>query len=145
MPLLLGHDDAVCGWAAKKLGHPFMRPEAIIGWVNGEGRLTAAALFHGMYDGGNIDLGLVINPPMARGFIRCVSHYVFEQLQCSRVTVRPPKSNSEAIEQLVRFGFKPECTSPDYYGEGEHALQLRLKRAECRWISNVSTKTSVAA
>jgi hypothetical protein len=145
MPVLLGHEQAVCEWAARKIGHSFEKPHAVIGWVSSEGRLTAAALFHGMYDRGNIDMGLVIDPPMARGFVRCVADYVFNQIDCSRITVRPPKSKSEAIKQLVRFGFKVECTSPDYYGTGEAAVQLRLKRAECGWIPNVSTEPSVAA
>lgn len=135
MGVLTGHDQAVCDWAARRLGHTFATPYATIGWVDTQGRLRAAALLHGYYDHGNIDLGLVIDPPIAKGFIRAVAAVVFEKLQCSRITVHPPKSNSGAIEQLIRAGFKSECTSPDYYGVGNHALRLRMKKTECRWMT----------
>lgn len=138
MPLLLGHDDAICGWAVAKLGHSFMPPASVVGWVSGEGRIKSAALFFGMYEGGNIDMGLAIDPPMSKGFVIAISRYVFQQLQCSRVTVRPPKSNSGAIEQLKRAGFKTEATLKHYYGN-EDAEQLRLLAADCKWVPHVST------
>lgn len=131
--MLLGHDEAVCAWAAQKLGHSFMPPASVIGWVSHQGKIKAAALLFGMYDNGNIDMGLVIEPPMSRKFVSTTFFHIFSQLGCSRVTVRPPKSKSGAIEQLEKAGFKKEATLKNYYGEGD-AVQLRMLKADCKWI-----------
>lgn len=102
-------------------------PSAAIGWER-EGIVCAAALFHGYQPGGNMDVGFVIDPPLARGFLLAVGRYAFVQCKCQRLTARPPKSFAKAIDQLKRAGFVIETELPDYFGPSADGVQLVLTR-----------------
>jgi len=134
MPILAGHDEAVTQWAAVRLGRGIVPPATTLGWIGNEGVLTAVALFHDYYRGGNIDLCMVADRPFAKTFIKSIFGYVFNQLGCARMTARPPASNVSACEQLKRAGFRPEANCKAYYGT-EDAVQFRILRDDARkWL-----------
>ena len=122
--IVLGH--RVLEYWRAKMGD-VATPSAAIGWER-EGIVCAAALFHGYQPGGNMDVGFVIDPPLARGFLQAVGRYAFVQCKCTRLTARPPKSHLSAINQLKRAGFEIETELPRYFGAFGDGLQLVLSR-----------------
>lgn len=132
---MLVNDPAIVAWAALRLGNQVVQPSAAIGWIDRAGILTAAALFHDYYPKGNIDLCLVCDGKFSRRFFLALADYVFVQLECKRVTARPPRSNREAHDMLRRAGFTFEVGLPGYYGEDD-ATQFVLKPDKCKWLTH---------
>lgn len=129
--MLVTDPRIIVPWAHERLNGG-VRPDAVLGWAE-DGQMTAAALMHSYYPGGNIDLGLAIDGRLRRGFLRALCDFIFNQLDCARITCRPPESLRGAISQLHRAGFRTETLCKRYYGD-ENAVQMVLTRDKCKWI-----------
>lgn len=133
MQLLVGHDVAVATWVGEKIGVPMIPPYTALGWIDDRGLLRIGFVFFG-YNGSNMDVAIAMTHSLTRGVIRAVAHYIFEQSGCVRCTLRPPRKNVAACSILKRLGFVQECICKRFYGS-EDAVQLRMLKSECRWLS----------
>lgn len=98
----------------RETGTSFYGPYAVIGWIE-NGEITAIAAFDN-YTFANIDLHIWGPNKLTRQRIRDVLRYVFEQLECNRLTARIDSSNENLLQLIKRTGFVYECTMTGMLG-----------------------------
>lgn len=136
MHLVAGHDAIVASWISERVGAPISPPYTALGWIDDEAALRVGFVFYRYEVGGNIDFTLAASGRLTRGILGAVADYVFNHAGCRRMTSRPLMANERHCRLLERAGFKREAVLSDYYGEGEHAVQYRLLKRQCRWLSS---------
>jgi hypothetical protein len=110
-------------------------PYTAIGFLDRTGAIVAGFVFYGYVPGGNIDMAGACRGRLTRGVLRAIAHYAFEQSGARASRCARRRALTSAIDQLKRAGFKPEAVSPDWYGAGVAALQLRIRKTEAkRWL-----------
>ena len=134
MHLVAGHDAAVAGWIAQRVGAPIAPPYTALGWIDGDGMLRVGFVFFRYEPGGNMDFTLAASGRLTRGILTTVADYVFVQAGCCRMTSRPHRANTHHCTMLKKAGFIPEGILKDYYGEKDDAVHYRLLKRQCRWL-----------
>lgn len=134
--LLIGHDAAVAEWVGNRIGVPVAPPYTALGWVDDNGTLKVGFVFYGYAPGGNIDIAVAASGRMTRGMLTTVGDYVFGQIGATRITARAFKRNEQACDMLKRAGFVAECVAKAYYGPADDAVQYRLLKRDCRWLTS---------
>ena len=85
-----------------------------MGWFNDSGA-RGIALFDN-YTGSNINIHIWSAGGIRRKQIKDVYRYVFEYLNCNRLTGIFPASHKNLLQLISRFDFVYECTMRDYFG-----------------------------
>lgn len=133
MNIVLGHDFEIAKWVSDRIGYNIEPPFTAIGFSNGTG-LKAGAVFNDYVPRGNIELTLAMECPFTRGMLRALALYVFDQLDCARLTVRTRQTNQAICDMARRAGFVREAAQKDYFGPGQSAELFRMLRKDCRWL-----------
>lgn len=149
MRLLPGHDATIAEWVGARIGVPVAPPYTALGWIEdfvdqdgrerpGGGTLRVGFVFYGYAPGGNIDIAVAASGRLTRGMLATVADYVFDQIGATRITARAFKRNGQACDMLKRAGFTAECVAKAYYGPADDAVQFRMLRRDCRWLTLAS-------
>jgi hypothetical protein len=125
--------DAVGGYIAGRLGVHLTPPFQAMGFLGGDGRPLAAALFNG-FNGSSIEVSIVAEPGgLTRSVIRYVAQYAFVHCGCRRLQAHVSKRNKRMLRLMPRLGFKFEAVAAGYYPDSD-AVVFRGLANEQRWI-----------
>lgn len=124
-------------WVSEMLKKPIHPPYSAMGWLNQRNSLVGAALFNDFYPNGNVEAtiygpGALTRVSLAQGF-----NYAFNQLGCSRLTVKCNRRNVRMRKLYPRVGFNFEGTMARYFGpdRGDDALVFRITRDNAeKWM-----------
>jgi len=137
MRLVGGYDQEVAAWASERFGRPIIGPFSAFGVLNNRNELCGAAIFGDFYKGGNIELTYYGPGTAARGIIRDLCRYAFNQCGVSRVTAKTMRANAVCQHLLPKLGFHFEGIQKRYYGtdKSSDALTFVLFRKDAkRWL-----------
>jgi hypothetical protein len=81
-------------------------------------RLNGALIFNN-YTKQNIDMTVLSLGPWSITNVRDIARYVFEKLNCKRVSCQTLTTNFSAINRLMKLGFELEGTAKDYFPQGD--------------------------
>lgn len=109
----------------------FSPPYTTIGVVDRAGRIVGGWVFNG-YTGPNVEVSLAGRGAIARGVLRAVAHYVFQQLGCRRATAHIKSRNVRALLQAERGGWRREGMHAGWFYDDD-AVSLGITRETCRW------------
>lgn len=136
--IILGASDQVAAYAAQKLGKPmgalssaFVPPYVALG-VGDYDELRGALIFNG-FDHFGIEMTVVGEHCWTRQIIRFIFDYVFNDLNCIRLTVHVRASKPEHEALAKRLGFVREGVVRCKYGSDDGIL-MGMLRNECRWL-----------
>lgn len=115
MRLVFGEDALVAAWMSQRLGNPIGPPYIAFGLTADEKTLCGGAAFSN-WNGANIEMAIVLDCIITRGFIRAIYNYAFIQCGALRLSARTRRSNRTANRILPRLGFKFEGVAKSYYG-----------------------------
>ena len=125
-------DDAAAAYHIKQVfGLDLAQPYVGLVFHN-RGEHVATAIVNG-YGHGNCFLTLVITGPVTMGQARYLFRYIFEQLDCQRITATTLTTNGRAIHAMRKMGFRYEGILRGYYN-GRDAAVYGLLRSEQRLI-----------
>jgi RimJ/RimL family protein N-acetyltransferase len=124
-------NELIAAWAAAELKVTFAPPYIALASVDHRGTIIGVAVLNN-FDCSNIDVTGIGEGAFTPSVIRSLAHYIFIQLNCSRVTLRTRRSNHRARRMLAKH-FKPEATLKSWFGT-EDAFQFRMCRDECPWL-----------
>ncbi len=137
--VVAGQDKAIAAWVGEKMGVQFQEPLRAFGFVGHDGELFAGSVFNDYYPGGNIEFTHYgpgrFTPEMGEFLI----DFVFNQLDCTRVTAKTPRANSSVSKLLLRHGWEFEFVQKRYFGpsKADDAIVYVLHRERaCMWIDN---------
>lgn len=118
MSILFGHDQAVAEWVGKKVGKPFSPPFVAFGALDGQGTLTAGAVFTN-YQKDSIELSLAGRGVVQRQLWFAIINYVFDQLACSRLGIVTHERNKAVKRMAPKMGFKFEGKLRKQFGNAD--------------------------
>lgn len=135
MKLVLGQDDVVAHWVARKLGFDdpgFFGPAKAILVADNDDKALAGVVFHSyreLYR--SIDISIAAESPRwaTRGVIHALLAYPFDQLDCQRVQVTVPLKNRRAQRFAQGIGFVKEGVLRRGFGT-DHAVVSSMLRHE---------------
>lgn len=115
-------------WWEENSGNKLYGPYSAIGYHD-DLKLKGVAIFTD-YTGSNIEIHLHAPNCINTASLKYLFNYVFNELKCNVLRVKPKKSNKKIRSLLVRIGFVYECTLDDYYGptEDDYALVYKFRR-----------------
>ena len=113
------------------LGGPVPDDTKFIGRMVGGQVVAVAGIGH--WCGWDCELSIGSSGGLSRDFIRAVFGYVFNDLNCRRVTGRVDASLDWAA-RLERLGFVPEGRMRSAAVSGQDTLIFGMLRRECRWL-----------
>src|SRR5262245_53391358 len=137
MQLIVGHDIAVAGWVAQKLGGPtahFVPPYHAAGIIDKGGILRGGIVVRPT-NAATCDLSVFSDKVLTHGIARETFRTIFDRLGFARCVVYIRDTNKMMKRCIPKMGFKFECKAQNYYGPGEDALQFSMTRSTCRWVS----------
>jgi hypothetical protein len=129
--IVFGEDERVGKWAGEQLATVFHPPFTSMGVTDEKGELVGALVFND-YTGPNVELNAAGDGCWTEPVVRAGFRYMFDQLDCIRVTARTRRKNRLVRKLLPRLGFKFEGVARRYYGD-EDALVFSLLKEECRF------------
>lgn len=120
MNLLFGHDKTVAEWVAAQAHSKAPTADfTAFGFVNASGALTGGCVFTG-YNGTSIELSLAGRAAATRGGWAAITHYVFEQLKCTRLQMHTNRRNKHTLRMLAgRLGVRYEGVARRYFGKDD--------------------------
>lgn len=124
--------DEVKAWAAHRLGTDFNEPCSAFGILDRKGTLVGAAIFND-FDQRNVEVTLVGPGRFHRGIVQALFAYVFDELQCRRLSLTIRENNKAHIKLALDWGWKIEGRKRDFYDD-DHAVIMGMTRAECRFL-----------
>lgn len=127
---------------ALKNATAFAEPYTAIGIINAEGRLTGGLVFW-CYSGRSINVAMSGVACLKRSVFAAVIQYVFGQLKCDRLEVKPYTRHLRRVAS--RVGLRYEGTARSFYGVGINAHVYSLTREDlpaftARWALNGNRK-----
>lgn len=136
--ILTGRDRLFARWAAKRIPQigTFDRfgKCVAVGVATGpkaNDRLMAVVVFHDYYpEYRHCQLSIAAIDPhwVSRKTVKALLAIPFYQYNCSLVWVAIPHRNERVIRLGKALGFRQEAVLSDRFGEGVHAVVLRIKR-----------------
>ena len=135
MKLVLGQDQAVAAWVARKIGFDdpdFFGPCSAILVADNDDTALAGVVFSGFRDVyKSIEISCAADSPRwaTRGVIHALLAYPFDQLGCERVQVTIPLRNERARRFCKGIGFTQEGIMRRGFGR-DHAVVMSLLRHE---------------
>ena len=102
------------------------------------GKLVAGVLFYDWHpDAGHIEIAIAADTPSwaARGRLRSILLYAFNQLHVRRIGATIPAWNERCLNFAYGMGFKKEGVRRDYYPHDGDAVLLGMTRGDFaeRW------------
>lgn len=147
--LIVGADDYLKEWTAKKIGITGFGPSTAIG-VQRNGKIIAAAVYHDFRDG-QIEASLAANSQSwaSRSVLHAMFAYPFLQVGANRLLVTCNESNSKAMKMNRQLGFTQEGRLRQLYAPHD-AIIWGMLMAECKWIKGskngqISTGTAASS
>lgn len=122
----------IAAWAGAELNETFAPPYIALASVDQRNTIIGVIVLNNYSPGGNIDLTGVGQGAFTPSIVRSIARYVFNQLNCSRVTLRTRRSNHRTRKLLKRH-FIQEMALKNWFGN-EDAFQFRICRDECPWL-----------
>lgn len=108
-------------------------PYSVIGIVKNT-KLEGMVLFDD-YTYSSIEVHYSGNKCLSRSVIRYVLGYVFNQLNCNVLRIRPHSRNEESIDLVKRLGFEYEGILDKYYSLDDHGVMYKMYREQAnKWI-----------
>jgi RimJ/RimL family protein N-acetyltransferase len=137
--LIFGHDQALAGWAARKIPHVGevgFGPCVAIGIASGpdsDDKLLGVCVFHDWIPSyGTMQCSMVATTPRwaTKGTIAALLFYVFRQAGARKLWVAIPHRNERALNFCKGIGFTKEGSLRDHFGRDSHAVICRMLRSE---------------
>lgn len=133
MKLAFGFDREIAGWVTERLPHvnDFGDCRAI-GVISG-GQLIAGVVYNEYQEQyGTIAVSVAADTPRwaAKGIIRAMLHYPFQQLNVNKVWSAMMHTNERAIRFNKGLGFTQEAVLKDHFGIGQHAVITRMLKSD---------------
>jgi RimJ/RimL family protein N-acetyltransferase len=132
MKLITDKSEKVARWAGQRLGVTFSPPYVAVG-IESHGKPVGAVIFND-YQGGNIEVSAVGRGAFKKGILQHLFRYAFNDLECSRVTVRTRADNEKVIDLAIRFGWRVEGRLRQFYPDGCDAVVFGMLRKECNFL-----------
>ena len=135
MKLVLGQDDAVAAWVARKIGFDdpdFFGPCKAIAVADANDVPLAGVVFSDFREWNrSCSVSIAAESPRwaTRGVIHALLSYPFDQLGCQRVTTFCRLSNARALKLCKGLGFVREGVARYGFGD-EHAVVMSMLRKE---------------
>lgn len=133
MKLLLGDDERVAAWVAERIGLDGFGPCTAIGVISDSGEAVAGCVYHDYQPRfGTIQMSCAAESPRwaAKGVIRGLLAYPFDQLGCRLAWLATPHRNERTIRFVKGIGFIPEAVLRDRFGKGSHAAIFRMLKTD---------------
>jgi len=135
MNLAFGYDAEIADWVAQRLPHVGVGNFgqcAAIGVVS-NGQLIAGVVYNEYQrEYGTIAVSVAADTPRwaAKGIIRAMLSYPFNQLNVNKVWSAMIHTNSRAIRFNKGIGFTQEAVLRDHFGPGNHAVVTRMMKRD---------------
>lgn len=100
-----------------------------IGLTVTQGEEIRGALIFNNFDRHNIDMTVFANGNWSIGDVRNIARYVFERLDCKRISAVTLATNEQAISRLKALGFEREGYLPERFLQGD-AIAFGLLRSK---------------
>lgn len=135
MRLLLGMDREVTHWVHSRIPYaPHMETDKCraIGVVSGDNLVAGVVFNEYQHEYGTIAVSVAAETPRwaAKGVIRGILAYPFEQLNVNKVWSAMLHTNERAIRFNKGIGFRQEAVLRDHFGVGKHAVVTRMMRRD---------------
>ena len=128
--------EEIAKWAGDKIGCTFKPPFSALACVNEANEIQAAAIFNNWSD---FDICVsVAAKKVSRQLLMSCASYVFEQLKCTRATLRTRIDNLAAQKALKRIGAQLEGRQTAYFGDCDALVFGILKKDFASGLSNTS-------
>ncbi len=127
----------VAEWVGEHMGVTFQEPYRAFGFVGGDGQLFAGSVLNDYYPGGNIEwthYGPGRLPASALAFL---ADFVFNQLDCARVTAKTRRANTLVSKLLRRYGWEFEFEQKRYFGphkDDDAIVYVLWRNKATRWM-----------
>ena len=125
---MIGQNDELAKIAIENalnisIAHPF------VGLVVTRGEDFSGALILNNFDRHNIDMTVLATGNWSMSDVRNIARYIFDQLDCKRITSVTLANNKKAIHRLQILGFKREGCLRERFPQGD-AIAFGLLRSE---------------
>lgn len=135
MRLALGHDREIAAWVATRIPHvnTFGAENSRAFGVVCDDTLVAGVVFNEYQpDYGTIAVSVAADTPRwaARGIIKGILSYPFEQLNVNKLWSAMMHTNERAIRFNKGIGFTQEAVLRDHFGPRKHAVITRMLRSD---------------
>jgi len=131
--IVLGADEYLKSWAAKRIGIDKFGPSKAIG-VQNDGEIICAAVYHDWREG---QIEASIAATSRRWACRSVLHalfaYPFNQIGANRILVQCSEANDKAMKMNKQLGFTQEGRLRQLYPPHD-AILWGMLRSECKWL-----------
>lgn len=122
--------EEVARFVSESLGMAFCPPYSTMGTERG-GKIVNGVLFN-HFEGADIHVSIA-GRGWGKGFIREVGRYVFEQLDCERMTV--VTEQPKICEIAKRLGGEVEGRLRNHFGYGRDGVVIGILRSDFRFAN----------
>lgn len=129
--------DNLNKWYREQLGKDITPWAPTLGVLDNNSNILGVFFFT-EYNGSNIEIHAQAEKCLTRAVIKFILNYVFNQLKCNRLTIKPFRREKRVIKAMIKVGFKYEGILKSYYGltKGEDAVVYVMHRTDAeKWIS----------
>ena len=70
---------------------------------------------------------------LTKMFMWAAFDFPFNQAKCEVIFAKLPAGNKPVVDLTLKLGFKPVCTVPDVYPEGDEVI-FGMYRSDCKWL-----------
>lgn len=131
--IVIKDEPSIAAYIERRLGVKISEPRIVLGFMTDAKKPLAGVVLND-YSGANIEMTVVAEPGgMTRGLCRYIANYVFNQLNCRRLTVRTKKRNKRVLKIAERGGFTFEGIAKRFFPDDD-AVVYRMFKDECRWL-----------
>ncbi len=145
MRLVFGKDRAVAKWVSGKIPALPHSPDAFgpctgIGVLDRNENELAGIIFHDYQPSfSTIQMSFAANSPRwaTRNMVRMLLAYPFEQLKVRKLWSAVQHTNERTLRVGAGLGFKKEATLAHHFGQGSHAVIIRMFDSDYRRLYGV--------
>ena len=132
MKLIAGHAETVVDWLAKTHRVEWVNtPALVFGVIDDGGVLRGAVILEQRNEGaGELHVWGAVSNDIAKNAF----HFAFRVLGWRRLECRIARKNKGVRKSALRWGWRFECVTPEYFGPGEDGFQYSMTAAGCRWL-----------
>lgn len=142
--IVAGRDKAVAAWMGREMGVDFAPPFTAFGVTNRDGFIVGAFLFNNYETAEDIHVSIYGPRAMTRAVLRYGFGYVFDQLNCKRLTAQCRRRNRAMRKLMERLGFTLEGVKR-HTSRHEDVMIYGMLRGECKWLGANNGKHAKAA
>lgn len=146
MNLLFNHDKTVADWCATKANTQFNSLLCAIGYLDDDGNLIGAAVFHdaGKYD---VELSFYGHGTLTLDMCKAIAWVAFIKYRMERVSIHVSRSNKRLLTMLPKLGWTHEGIRRHFFGpyKRDDAIMFGMLRAEAsRYIKRFEDEKTAA-